>query len=91
MLDLGMDTWDASHRIILIHILIAAILTITRNWKVILPPSPQLVPQLLNQHLQMELMFAKANLTLPKIQSEWTPWLIYSNIDTISLFKYTVL
>lgn len=46
-------------------------------------PSYQLVPQLLNQHLQMELMFAKVNLTLPKFQSEWAPHGF--NIDTTTL------
>lgn len=60
LLGLGMETWDTSHHIILTHILIEARLSITRKWNDS-APSSQLLPQLLNQHLQMELMFTKAN------------------------------
>lgn len=71
---LGLSNWHPKFHPIITHILIAARLSIARFWKQASAPTLNHTTNILNDHLSMELLFAKSQMKVNKFYDHWQYW-----------------
>lgn len=75
LLGLGLENWPRNYHPILTHTFITFINRTYCYWKSNSTPSIQQLINILNQHLPLELIFAKWHMTMHKVMKDWSPWL----------------
>ena len=77
ILSLGIELIPPALRHVVLNLLMAARLSITRKWKDDLPPTITEVIDLTNLHCSHEQLLASSLGRLAKVTALWTPWSVW--------------